>query len=72
MSDLAPESMGDAATRAAVRAALDRLGEAEVIAMAQSAPVGLFAGTADCGPVLANAPLRRDRGNDRLGDLRRR
>jgi diguanylate cyclase (GGDEF)-like protein/PAS domain S-box-containing protein len=55
MSDLAPESTGDAATRAAVRAALDRLGEAELMAMAHSAPVGLFAATADAGLVLVNA-----------------
>jgi diguanylate cyclase (GGDEF)-like protein/PAS domain S-box-containing protein len=54
MTDLAPERTLGSAARAA-RAALATLGDAELMAMADSAPVGLFAAVQETGLVLANA-----------------
>ncbi len=53
-SNLAPESAPMARARAARHAAVSALGEAELLAMADGAPVGLFASVGDFGIVLAN------------------
>ncbi len=53
-SNLAPDSAIDAATRSARQAAMESLGDAELLAMADSAPVGLFASVEGFGIVLAN------------------
>jgi diguanylate cyclase (GGDEF)-like protein/PAS domain S-box-containing protein len=55
MTDLAPERTLGSAARAAQKAALATLGDAELMAMADSAPVGLFAAVQHHGLVLANA-----------------
>ena len=71
MTDLASNATADDA-RAARRAALDNLGEPELLALAYDAPVGLFAAVAPFGNVLVNKRMceitgRRNR--DLLGDL---
>jgi len=59
MGDLAPETTLDerAMRRAAHEAGVGRLGEAELLAMADSAPVGLYAAVEGFGLVLANERL---------------
>ena len=54
MSDLASDATLDDAARAARRAALASLGEPELLALANSAPVGLFASVEPFGTVLVN------------------
>ncbi|MEX2256347.1 MAG: EAL domain-containing protein [Acidimicrobiia bacterium] len=57
MSDLASDATLESpagVSLAARKAALERLGDAELIAMADSAPVGLFAAVAEFGLVLVN------------------
>jgi len=55
MTDLAPERTLGSAARAAQKAALATLGDSELMAMADSAPVGLFVAVQRTGLVLANA-----------------
>ena len=71
MTDLASNATADD-PRAARRAALENLGEPELLALAYDAPVGLFAAVAPFGNVLVNKRMceitgRRNR--DLLGDL---
>ena len=53
-SNLAPETGYDAGVRAARRSAIATLGDAEFLALAEKAPVGLFMSVQDVGIVLAN------------------
>ena len=72
MTDLASNATAGESARAARRAALENLGEAELLALAYDAPVGLFAAVVPFGNVLVNKRMceitgRRNR--DLLGDL---
>ncbi|HEY8216723.1 MAG TPA: EAL domain-containing protein [Acidimicrobiia bacterium] len=69
MTDLASNATADDAARAARRAALATLGEAELLAMANSAPVGLYTAVEGVGVILVNERMCEITGLTRGGVL---